>query len=315
MTTAKYIFTNVIGTYALDENLNVVEEHLYEDYKEFLKKEEVELEFQKKHNELETLPKDKLQDVLVKFRDPKYFKNFYDKNVGLTKLGIRKSVNEDWMIIQAISSLNEIDRINNIMIKRLREWYGFYFPEFEYRFSNNEKFLEIISEKNKEEIKIEFSISGEDMGGELEDFHVDEMRILAKNILLNFETRRAHEKYLEKIMKDYCPNMLELVGANIAGRLIELGRSLRRLAMLPASTIQLFGAEKALFRHLKTGSLSPKYGVIINHPIVQKAAKADKGKAARKLADKISLSARLDFFKGEFKAADYRKALEEEFIK
>ena len=82
------------------------------------------------------------------------------------------------------------------------------------------------------------------------------------------------------------------------------------MALLPASTEQLLGAEKALFRHLKTGSRSPKFGVIFSHPIIQKASRKQKGKAARILADKLSLCARLDYFKGEFKAKEYRKEIE-----
>jgi nucleolar protein 56 len=111
-------------------------------------------------------------------------------------------------------------------------------------------------------------------------------------------------------MGKYCPNLLELAGATIAARLIELGKGLKHLALLPASTVQLLGAEKALFRHLKTGSRSPKYGVIINHPLIQSAPRDKRGKASRMLADKLSLCARLDYFKGEFKAPDYRKELE-----
>ena len=84
-----------------------------------------------------------------------------------------------------------------------------------------------------------------------------------------------------------------------------------RLALLPASTIQLLGAEKALFRHLKTGARSPKYGILFEHQIIQKAQRKNRGKAARMLADKLSLCARLDFFKGEFKADQYEKEIEE----
>ncbi|HII72111.1 TPA: C/D box methylation guide ribonucleoprotein complex aNOP56 subunit, partial [Candidatus Woesearchaeota archaeon] len=86
-----------------------------------------------------------------------------------------------------------------------------------------------------------------------------------------------------------------------------------KMALMPASTIQLLGAEKALFRHMTTGAKPPKFGVIINHPLVTKAKKPDKGKVARTMADKISLAAKIDFFKGEFKGDDLRKELEERF--
>ena len=112
-------------------------------------------------------------------------------------------------------------------------------------------------------------------------------------------------------MKKYCPNVLELAGVTIGAQLLELAKSLRRMAFLPASTIQLLGAEKALFRHLKTGSRSPKYGVIFQHPLIQNTKRSKRGKKARQLADKLSICAKLDFFKGEFLAKEYRKELEE----
>ena len=92
-------------------------------------------------------------------------------------------------------------------------------------------------------------------------------------------------------------------------RLIALAGSFERLATLPASTIQILGAEKALFRHIKTGAKSPKHGVILQHPLVLDA-KA-KGKAARQVADKISIAARIDFFKGEFRGDILIKELRE----
>ncbi|MFC1801226.1 C/D box methylation guide ribonucleoprotein complex aNOP56 subunit, partial [Nanoarchaeota archaeon] len=111
--------------------------------------------------------------------------------------------------------------------------------------------------------------------------------------------------------KKYCPNLLELCGSTIGSGLIELAGSLKRLATFPSSTVQLLGAEKALFRHIRTGARSPKHGLILQHPLVQNAK--EKGKAARALADKISLASRLDFFKGEFKAKEMRKELEKKF--
>jgi len=187
------------------------------------------------------------------------------------------------------------------LVKRLREWYSWYSPEFVKSVNDNEKFVELIMKRSK--VK-------ESMGAELKKEDVDEMLLLGKEILNLYKLKEKHEAYLEKVMKKYCPNILELAGAAIGAKLIELGKGLKHLALLPASTVQLLGAEKALFRHIKTGAKSPKYGVIVNHPIVQKADKKKKGKAARMLADKISLCARLDYFKGEFKAKEYRKELE-----
>ena len=153
------------------------------------------------------------------------------------------------------------------------------------------------------------------MGAVLSPIHVDEMKLLAEEVGKVYLLRQEHEQYLQKVMKEYCPNLLELAGATIGAKLMELGRGLKHIAMLPASTIQLLGAEKALFRHIKTGARSPKYGIIINHPFIQKAPKDKKGKAARMLADKLVLCTRLDYFKGEFKAPEFQKDLEEKIAK
>jgi nucleolar protein 56 len=249
------------------------------------------------------------QDPLVYFKDKKYFKQFYEKNLKLTKKAIKDSVQEDQLIMQAISNVNELDKVENILTKRLREWYSLYLPELSENVANHDKFIDLI-EKPKKELIEEFSVE-QTMGADLNKFHTDEIKLLAEQIKDIKKLRNKHETYLKKIMEKVCPNLLELAGTTIGAKLIELAKGLRRLALLPASTVQLLGAEKALFRHIKTGARSPKYGILVHHPIVQNVKRSMKGKAARMLADKLSLCARLDYFKGKFKAKDYRKELEE----
>ena len=137
------------------------------------------------------------------------------------------------------------------------------------RIENHEKYIELVLGQERDQ---------KTFGADLKTSDVEEMRLLAERIASLYELRKKHELYLQKIMKIYCPNLLELVGTTIAARLIELGKGLKHLALLPASTVQLLGAEKALFRHIKTGSKSPKYGVIINHPFVQNAKGNEKEK-------------------------------------
>lgn len=308
----KYLFTNVLGSFVLDEQLKIIDSLLFKTVEEYNHKEKAEKKLASKHKDLRSLPEEKIAKALWLFQDQKYFAEFYQKNIQLTKTLIKQSVAEDQLIMQAIANINELDKSNNLLTKRLREWYGLYFPEFCKEISNPEKFVELVAEKSKKELMKEIDFDEtESMGAELEKIHVEEIILLARGILNQQQIRKKHEAYLQKVMQKYCPNLLELAGATIGARLIELGKGLKHLAMLPASTIQLLGAEKALFRHIKTGSKSPKYGVIINHPLIQKAKKIDKGKAARMLADKLSLCARLDYFKGEFKAAEYKQELEE----
>ena len=257
-----------------------------------------------------TVPEGKMNKVLVLLKDPKNYTKFSQENIKLTKKGLKDAVNEDQLIIQTISNITELERVCNILSKRLREWYSLYLPEFSENMQSHEKFAEMIVSQGKESLMKEVHVNTT-MGADLDKTHVDEMLLLGKEVLNLYKLREKHEAYLEKVMKSYCPNLLELAGVTIGGKLLELGKSLKRLALLPSSTVQLLGAEKALFRHLKTRSKSPKYGVIFQHPFIQKAKRQDRGKMARSLADKLSLCCRLDFFKGEFKAKEYKKELEE----
>ncbi len=307
-----FIFTNIIGSFVVDDSLKIIDSIEFKDIKDYLNnKDKVHAELAKKHKAQE-MPKERIIEVLSLFKEEKYRKEFYTRNLALTKQAIKNSVQEDQLITQTIANVSELDRVSNILSKRLREWYSLYFPELVEEVTDQEKFAELIVGKSKEELIKEMKVQ-DGMGAELNELDVAEMLMLAKQITEIFALRKNHELYLENIMREYCPNILSLAGTTIGAKLLELGKGLKHMALLPASTVQLLGAEKALFRHIKTGSRSPKHGIIINHPIIQHAKKNEKGKAARNLADKLSLCARLDYFKGDFKAEDYRKELEEKF--
>ncbi len=304
----KFLFTNVIGSFIVDEQGKLIDAITAETDDE-KKNDEILI---KKYKPLAPLPKEKFPQILTILRDRKYHSLFYKQNLSLTKKALRESVSEDSLITQAIANISELDKVTNLLAKRFREWYSLYFPEVVNNISSHEKLLEIVSEKKREELMKQF-LTTETMGGELQSNDIEEMLLLAQQIKQLYQLRNQHENYLTTIMKRYCPNLLELAGVAIGAKLIELGKGLRHLAVLPASTIQLLGAEKALFRHIKTGSKSPKYGLLFQHPLVQNAPAKKRGKAARALADKLSLCARLDYFKGEFNAPSYKKDLGEKF--
>lgn len=307
-----YIYTNLLGSFVLDNSLKVKESVLFESPEDYLQKEKIEQKLNKKYPHLQKILPEKLPLVLSLFKDQKYASEFHQRNIFLTKQDIKASVSDDLLIMQTIASINELDKVSNLLSKRVREWYELYFPELSHQIKDHAKFVDILVHKSKKELIKELNFSEENlMGANLDLQHVEEIKLLAKEVLEIYSLRKKHEFYLEKVMKKYCPNLLELAGATIGAKLMEMGRGLKHLALLPASTIQLLGAEKALFRHIRTGAKSPKYGIIINHPLVQNSK--EKGRAARVLADKISLCARLDFFKGEFKAKEYKKELEEKF--
>ncbi len=242
-------------------------------------------------------------------KNKKDFAHLRAENLKRTRQALKQSVSPDMPITQAISGIDELDRACNLLVKRLREWYGWYYPELGRDVLNNEQFAALVASRSREEFMNERNET-ETIGADLQEEDVAEMQLLAQHITALYKLRKVQEQYLARVMKSYCPNLAELAGVTIGARLLELAKGLKHLALLPASTIQLLGAEKALFRHLTSGAKSPKHGVIVNHPFVQQAGKRDKGKAARMLADKLSLCARLDYFKGEFKAPEYRKELE-----
>lgn len=119
------------------------------------------------------------------------------------------------------------------------------------------------------------------------------------------------EKYIDDTMEEIAPNTKILAGSLLGARLISIAGSLMNLAKRPASTIQVLGAEKALFRSLKTGARPPKHGLIFQHNILHDAKRWQRGKIARALAGKIAIAVRIDAFGGKFVGDSLKKDLEE----
>ncbi len=304
-----HIWTNVIGSFVFDEKMNVIDGVLFKNADEFLKKRSIEGELKKKHQAKEP-SNEQLKKILQHFKHNSYFSKFRNHNIFLTRVGIRTSVNNDNLIVQAVNSIEEIDKAANMLVKRLREWYELYLPEFSQYVANHEKFVELILKKSKKELMEEIKIKGS-MGA---DIDISAALNLAKEINNMYELRKKQEEYLDKLMKETCTNVQALAGTTVGAKLLEKSGSLKRLAEFPASTVQLLGAEKALFRHMKTGARPPRFGYLHEHPLVQKVKEKDKGKVARALADKISLAAKVDLFNGEKDfGAKMRKQIEEKF--
>jgi nucleolar protein 56 len=232
-------------------------------------------------------------------------------SILITKKKIKDSFEKYLMIVQAVNNIKEIDTLSNTLVKRLREWYSYYLPELSRSFSSNEKFAEYVLKKEKKELLLDIRVNAEDsMGVEVSKKDVQEMKLLARQITDLYVLKKNHTDYIEELMKEVSPNVLALAGALIGAKLIALAGSLRKLSGFPASTVQILGAEKALFRHMKTGAKPPKYGILHEHPYVMKSPKQFRGKTARMLADKISIASKVDYFKGEFIGNTLRRDLE-----
>jgi nucleolar protein 56 len=108
--------------------------------------------------------------------------------------------------------------------------------------------------------------------------------------------REELQVYLKDRMNAVAPNLAALIGETVGSKLISHAGSLTSLAKYPASTIQILGAEKALFRALKTKGKTPKYGLIFNSTFIGRASTANKGRISRYLANKCAIASRVDCF-------------------
>ncbi|XP_057333620.1 nucleolar protein 58 [Microplitis mediator] len=215
----------------------------------------------------------------------------------------------DTMIVQAVGLLDELDKELNNYIMRVREWYGWHFPELGKIVTDNLAFVktvnligtrdntsatdlsEVLSEDIEEKVKEAAEIS---MGTEINDGDILNIKHLCDQVIEISQYRATLYEYLQARMMAMAPNLTVLVGELVGARLISSAGSLINLAKDPSSTLQIRGAEKALFRALKTKKDTPKYGLIYHAQLIGQASAKLKGKMSRMLANKASLATRLD---------------------
>ncbi|CAI4230936.1 unnamed protein product [Auanema sp. JU1783] len=225
----------------------------------------------------------------------------------------------DTMIVQAVSLLDDLDKELNNYVMRCREWYGWHFPELGKIIQDHMAFAkviraigmrqnaintdlsEILPEELETRLKEEAEIS---MGTDISEIDLIHITGLCDQVIELTQYRTQLFDYLKNRMNALAPNLTCLLGELVGARLISHAGSLVSLAKAPASTVQILGAEKALFRALKSKKDTPKYGLIYHAQIVTQAPAKLKGKMARKLAAKCALATRIDALSDESKAAE-----------
>jgi nucleolar protein 56 len=217
----------------------------------------------------------------ISFTDFGYSKDLlHDAMMILAEEKTKEPSTKDENITQAVNALDDLIQSSNLLSERLHEWYGIHFPK-QLRMMKDEEFIEVV-------------ISS---GGNAETANSSDLEPimdLARTLGGLNERRTQLEDYIKIEMEDNLKNISYLVGPIIGARLVSKAGGLKRLARLPSGTIQVLGAEKALFRHLKEGSKPPKHGLIFQHPLVHRAPYWQRGKIARAFASKIAVAARLD---------------------
>lgn len=225
----------------------------------------------------------------------------------ITSEKIRVSVKtNDVMIVETINALEEIEETTGKLIERLREWCTPYLPELE-NLHNHELYAKIIATQTSRENIIQSGILDNTHVELSENYNVDitesDLEIIknfANSVYTLYNTKNTLEEYIDIKIKEIAPNMYDVAGANLAAKLIAHTHGLENLAKLPSSTIQIIGAEKAIFRHLKTGENPPKHGLIFQHPSIRGSNWWVRGKLARTVASKITIAARKDAFGSEY---------------
>ena len=229
---------------------------------------------------------------------------------------VKFNVNKvDNMVIQSISLLDQLEKDLNTFCMRVREWYSWHFPELYRIVPDNYKFARLVrligSRYKLKEDKLQeiteiteddglsqqiFEAASSSMGQEISEVDLINISVFANKVIELSEYKQKLQTYLKKKVGDIAPNLTSLIGELVAARLISHAGSLTSLAKYPASTVQILGAEKALFRALKTRGNTPKYGLIYHSSFIGKAPTKHKGRISRYLANKCSLASRIDCF-------------------
>lgn len=317
-----YVAKNILGVFALDEKGRLI------DYKTFPKQPREILErLEARGKEEEKLLRDldryevvegdrilraNLQRVLPEIGVSK--KEYYSllREVSLISAKGNMGISRDNMIVQAVEALEDNEEALNLLSERIREWYSLHFPELNSRIESHERFVKLVlTHGSREEFEGELGeIARDSIGGELRPEDLVMISSFAKQVHDLYKFRRELEDYIAREMEKAAPNLSGLIGPTLAAKLISLAKGLDNLARMPGSRVQVLGAEKALFRHVKQRAAPPKHGAIFQHPLIKASPWWQRGKIARSLASKISIAARVDAFSGGYVADGLKEELE-----
>lgn len=225
-----------------------------------------------------------------------YRKLLHETSLALARDRITAShSSKDAYLIQAVKALDDVNESYNIITERLTEWYAVHYPELSVR---PQELIRFILDFGSREASGSPEASSS-MGAPLSEADEAAVKSLAMSARVLFDERKALEKYITSNMEEIAPNLSGLMGPLLGARLISRAGSLERLAKLPASTIQVMGAGEALFKHIKSGTPSPKHGIIFKHPLISGSPKRVRGKVSRMIAAKAAIAARIDYYSGD----------------
>lgn len=258
------------------------------------------------------------KDVLTKVKNVE--EQLIKKKVSI--LGAQNDI----IIMRTIDTIDTIKKSISLYSNRLREWYGLHFPELTDKFAEDNiviaKLISILGDRSNfsfeklgmhfefrdEHIKMLEELASKSMGSNID---LDIVQSFAEQIIQIDRFREQLEVYLENLMGSTVPNLNALVGSLVGAKLIAKAGSLKKLAFMPASRIQILGAEKALYRFLKSGEKRPKHGLIYQWNVIRGSKQYLRGKISRLIAGKISIASKVDYFNGKYIGEELAREVEE----
>ncbi len=241
---------------------------------------------------------------LADFSDESFNEFLSQFSVALSTRRLQGAIGRDKLVVQSIRTLDDLIRSINVFSERLYEWYSLHYPEMK-----NINIVDLIAKHGRRDNMPLFKSS---TGVDLTEDDESSLRQFAYTIQNLTKEKTELEKYIGSAMKETAKNFSSLIDPLIAARLLAYAGSLEKLSRMTASTIQLLGAEKALFRHMHQKGKSPKYGIIYNCDLIQRAPNDQKGKVARLISSKLMLAARIDYYSGRDESEKMKRELDEE---
>lgn len=241
----------------------------------------------------------------------------------LSKAGEKK----DLIVSETVTLTEELAKMENNLVSHLKDFYGYHFPELEDIVEDNETYVKIIastgSKRGMSEEKLKNLTESTELAHEIvearklsvkagfEEETINLLQEIARKALALSNLRGFLLNHLEQLMREVAPNITTLVGPRIGAKLIKELGGLEKMAKSPSSTIQVVGAEQALFRALRGEGTPPKHGIIFQDPRIHNAPEDQRGKIARAIANKLAIAARIDYFSNKDKSEKLNQKLKD----
>jgi nucleolar protein 56 len=263
---------------------------------------------------------------LIESKDD-YEKLVRDVSLELAKTAIGEAATRrDLFAVQTVRTIEDLDKVLNLLAGRIREWYGLHFPELDRLVEKHDSYIRLVQnlgtrDNFTEQALIDQGIPADrsqriaeaaqkSAGAELPESDLAWLKEVCTNVLQEYKLREKAEGYTDKVLAEVAPNMSAVIGPVLSAKIISIVGGLEGVAKLPASTLQVLGAEKALFRTIQTGARPPKHGIIFQFAPIHTSPRWLRGKIARAVAGKLAIAARMDAYGGENQGLKMRDALE-----